>query len=140
MSEGYGQDVWCGDRLRTGRLARGIEGLGLAAYRRQITPRGMLRGNQESLNYGIDLSHYVGSLGVDLAVVALPGIIRAELSKDDRIANVEVVVTSESLPGGLARIRIVETITGYDSADSYELTLGVSTDGVELIGSRVIST
>jgi len=100
----------------------------------------MLRGNQESLNYGIDLSHYVGSLGVDLAVAALPGIIRAELSKDDRIANVEVVVTSESLPGGLARIRIVETITGYDSADSYELTLGVSTDGVELIGSRVIST
>ena len=137
MSEGYGIDTHCGTSLRTGRLVTGIVALGLACLRRQITPRGILRFRREPVNYGIDLAEYVGRLGPELAANALPGIIRAELSKDDRVADVEVRITREELSPGQWRLKIEELISGHGESEQYGLTLGVSTDGVEVIASAV---
>jgi hypothetical protein len=135
---GYGEDTWCGDRYRPGRTARGITNFALACYRRQITPRGVLRGGEDEENYGLDVAEYVGAVGVETAVAALPGLIRGELLKDDRAADVEVSIVSEEVQPGGWRLTIKEIISGHDDAEAFELTLSVTEDGATLIGTRVL--
>lgn len=93
MATDLGRDLSCTTGLRTGRFATAGRLVGEAAYRRLTTPRGSLRGGEEEQNYGLDLTELIGSASTKADAAALPGRIRTELSKDERIETVTVTVT-----------------------------------------------
>jgi hypothetical protein len=131
MAVGFGTDIWCLDSLQPGRFARGNVLLAQAVYRRWTTPRGTLRGGPEEANYGIDVAGYVGAVGPATAVAALPGIMRAEALKDDRVADVEVAAAWDQATETLT---LSAVIVPADGRASFPLTLAVDAVGVELIG------
>ncbi len=133
MATGYGVDVSCLDELETGRLVRGVELVAQAAYRRLTTPRGTLRGSDDAVAYGVDLAAYVGAIGYDAAIRALDGIIRNELLKDDRIADVRVTVTSSKQGPATTLVTDVYCVL-YESGETFTLTLSVSDVAAQLIG------
>ncbi len=132
MSTDYGRDVSCTDSLKTGRFVTGARLVGEAAYRRLTTPRGMLRGGEEEQNYGLDLTELCGATNPDSAAAALPGRIRSELSKDERIASVDVdVLVSKSGPETTFTITIeAQTV----AAGPFTLVLLASAVTIELLG------
>lgn len=134
MSVGYGEDVWCGNSLSTGRMARGRTNVALALYRRLITPRGTLQGGDEETAYGIDLTDYIGAVGTDNAIAMLPSVVAAELRKDDRVESVSAVATATQDAAGLVSISLVISVQLVDDDESFDLTIGVSSVGVELLG------
>jgi hypothetical protein len=134
VSTGYGLDTWCLDTLQPGRYARGPTLVAQALYRRLITPRGTLRGGDEESAYGFDVSAYCGSVGYDTALAALPGLVRGELLKDDRVSEVTVTATmSESGTGELAIELSIDVVLADESQD-FTLTLGVSSAAVAILG------
>src|SRR5688572_6315123 len=91
MATGYGIEAWCADGYVSGRFSSGPRNVALALYRRITTPRGMLGGvedDDEELNYGLDITAYIGAVGNDTAINALPGLVAGELGKDDRVRSV----------------------------------------------------
>ncbi len=127
-----GRDVSCTDSIRTGRFVTGARLVGEACYRRLTTPRGMLRGGEEEENYGLDLTELVGTTNIDSAAASLPGRIRAELEKDERVASVSVdVLVSKDGPASIFTITIeVQTL----AVGPFTLVLLASAVTVELIG------
>jgi hypothetical protein len=97
-----------------------------ALYRRLITPRGKLRGGDEESAYGLDLSGYVGAVTFETALGALPGLIRGELMKDDRVSDVAAVITSAKQSDGMVDLTIVVNVVLSDSGETFALTLGVT--------------
>lgn len=131
---GYGVDVWCVDRLVTGRLVRGPMVVLQALYRRLITPRGMLRGGDEEAAYGLDLSSYVGAVGYETSVKALPGLVRGELLKDDRVADVAVAATVSTDTAGEISIYLDVSVALHDEDESFPLQVRVTDTSVALVG------
>lgn len=137
MSVGYGFDTWCLDTLQPGRFASGAALVVQALYRRLITPRGTLRGGDEEGAYGLDVSGYCGAVGYSTAVYALPGLVQAELLKDDRVGpdlNVAAVITESG--NGAGGIEIQLSITGSlaDESGDFSLTLAVNDVTVSILG------
>lgn len=131
---GYGVDTWCGESLVVGRLSRGSVTVALAVFRRLITERGQLRYGDGAASYGLDVAGYVGSVGTDAAVAALPALIRAEVLKDDRVLDVDVVASAVSTdPGGLTQLRLELSGVLEDAETPFALTLDVSSVGVEIV-------
>lgn len=127
----FGRDVSCTDSLRTGRFATRARLVGEAAYRRLTTPRGMLRGGEEEASYGLDLTELVGSVATKADAAALPGRIRSELTKDERVARVEVGVDRVSEGPATA---FVVTVTAETDEGPFTLQLRASGVSVELLG------
>lgn len=130
---GYGQDTWCTNSLKPGRLVRGALLVGQAAYRRLITPRGRLRGGEAESNYGLGLSEMIGHVGGPRLAASLPAIVRAELLKDDRIAD---VTTQAVWDASTSTLNVVIVGMLHDSADNFELTLSVSEVTTTLLGLK----
>lgn len=101
-------------------------------YRRFTTPRGTLRGGREESTYGFDLAGYVGAVGTDLALVSLPGLLRAEGLKDERVADLRVTTARED-EAGATLLRVEIDVTLVDGS-RFPLTLGVDAVSVALIG------
>lgn len=133
MSTGYGVEIDCTDGLRTGRLVTGWRVVAHALFRRVITPRGTLRGSAEAQAYGIDLAGYVGAVGSATAVAALPGLVRGEWLKDDRVLDVNVTASSATDSAGLVMITLDAAVTLANEGESFDLTLAVSSGGVQLL-------
>ena len=127
----FGTDTSCTRSLRTGRLVTGARLVGEAAFRRLITPRGTLFGGEDEANYGEDLSRFVGTEQTESDAAALPGIIRTELLKDERIAEVDVQVT-RTLRGPLVTYDVM--IKATTDEGPFTLKLGVTAVSVELLG------
>jgi hypothetical protein len=134
MATGYGVDTWATDSLFTGRLARGKTLVAQACYRRLTTPRGTLRGGPEEENYGIDMSGLVGAHDPARVAAMLPSMIRGELLKDDRIADVDTQVTYALATDGTATFDVVINVATYDDGNDFELTLTVSSVTTKLVG------
>lgn len=133
MATNFGRDTSCTTSLRTGRLVTGARLVAESAYRRLTTPRGMLRGGEEELNFGLDLTEVIGSVKTAADAAALPGRIRAELKKDERIESVDVVVTeTTSGPGRSFAVR-VDALT---AEGPFTLAIAVSEVTVELLGIK----
>ena len=131
MSVDYGRDVSCTTSLKTGRFATGVRLVAEACYRRLTTPRGMLRGGEEEASYGYDLSELIGATNAKTVIASLPGRIRSELLKDQRIELVEVdVLTAKDGPGLTLEI----TIRCETGAGPFSLQLLASAVTVELLG------
>lgn len=137
MATGFGTDSHCYDAIRTGRLVSGLELLAQAIYRRLTTPRGTLDDGDEGLVYGLDLFDFVGTLGTDEAVAAIPDVIAAEVLKDDRIERVEVSASVERSSDGLVTVIVDIDAFPADQSQPFTLTLAVSDVTVELIGVSV---
>jgi hypothetical protein len=130
----FGRDTSCLTELRTGRFVTGARLVGESAYRRLTTPRGMLRGGEEDQNFGLDLSELVGSVQTKAEAAALPGRIKTELAKDERIESVDVIVTETTSSAGGRRFRVdIRATTGEGP---FTLAVSVSEVSVELIGLR----
>ncbi len=131
----YGVDTWCAGSLVPGRLARGSQVVAQAIYRRLTTPRGMLRGGDDAGAYGIDLVGYVGSVGTAVALQALPSVVRGEILKDDRVADVTVTPTISPQPSGLVDILLVIDVVLAEDGEDFSLTLAVGDTSVTILGS-----
>lgn len=130
MAADYGRDMSCTTSLQTMRYVSGAQLVAEAVYRRLTTPRGMLRGSEEDAEYGLDLTSFVGKGDPLTVAVSLPGKIRAELQKDERIIDVraEVLSVTEG-PATSFEIRIEATTDD----GPFELTLGVGDVSVEIL-------
>jgi hypothetical protein len=130
----YGTDTYCYDQIFTGRLASGFELIAQAVYRRLTTPRGTLDDGEEGSVYGFDLLDFVGTVGSDAAVDALPDAVVAEALKDDRVDRCEVTATVERSADGLATILLDVDIFPHDAAGPFTLSVSVSDVTVALLG------
>lgn len=125
MAVYFGVDLDCLDDLTEGM--REIAGAAVVAqdcYRRLITPRGQLL---DEPDYGFDLAELLSRWMTPEQVAAIPGLVRAELSKDERIDSVTVsaVATSE----GTVRL----TIKATTGAGPFVLGVDASPSAVNLL-------
>lgn len=127
----FGTDTWCLDSMRTGHLVTGPLLVAQAAYRRLITPRGMLQGGQDEANYGFDILTQLGTAVTPNTVAALPGMIQSELLKDERIQTADVVVTAAT-NGPAVTFNI--NIQAQTAAGPFTLVLSVNDVTVALLG------
>jgi hypothetical protein len=130
---GFGKESWCTDQLVTGRYATGWLIVAQALYRRLITPQGMLQWGEDESRYGFDLSGYVGAVGEDAALIALPSQVAAELAKDDRVSDVRAVVNTVDSGAGLLTILISVDVALKDEAGNFNLTMTVGQARTELV-------
>jgi hypothetical protein len=129
-----GQDVWCGRDYQPGRIATPRQNLALALYRRLITSRGTLRGGKEEESYGLDVEEYVGSVGTDVAIAALPALIAAECSKDNRVASVSARVIVDRGTNGLVSLTVELDVVPSDDLEDFTLALRLGDDGLRVEG------
>lgn len=123
--------------MHTGRLARGSAIVIQALYRRYITPRGTLRGisdDDEDLAYGFDVCAYVGAVGTDTAIMALPGIMAAEGLKDDRVASLAFTVIASTDANGDTTLLIEGSGVLVAEDEAFAFTLSVDDVTVTLLG------
>jgi hypothetical protein len=133
MTTGLGVEMYCLDRMRTGKYVSGRAALAQAIYRRLTTPRGTLRGGDDEQAYGIDLPGFVGDTATQIAVAALPGIIRAELLEDDRIVDAVATVIADAPSNGLVTLTIEIRVVPVDDDAELTLTIAVTETSVELL-------
>jgi hypothetical protein len=86
----------------------------------------MLRWGEEESRYGLDLSGFIGAHGDEMAVLALPTLVAAELGKDDRVADVLCVVASSTESSGLVTLELTIDVALKDAGGSFTLTLSVT--------------
>lgn len=130
---GFGRDLSCTTSIRPDLAEVAPDspvGVGEAAIRRLITPRG---GLPDDRDYGLDLRSYANR-GVSVNELRdLEGMIRSEVMKDDRIANATVVVTAPTM-NALDVSILIEPEDG--TRTPFSLVLGLSDGDVvkEVIG------
>lgn len=131
-----GLDTSCTDSLRAGRLVRTFRTLvAEACYRRLITPRGTLRGGEQEANYGLDLAGLVGSVvpsGGAALIASLPGQIKLELVKDERVNDVATAITSTT--NGAKGLSLALTLRITTDEGAVSLLLAADTVTVALLG------
>lgn len=127
----YGRDISVTQSLRTGRFATNLQLVGEACYRRLTTPRGMLRGGEDEANYGLDLTDLIGSSNPLQLSQTLPGRIRSELLKDERVDGVDVSLT-RSVSGPSTTFNIVIDVT--TAAGPFTLQLLATAVTTSLLG------
>ncbi len=130
----YGVDIFAYDQIFTGRLASGVELVAQAIFRRLNTARGTLRDGDEGLVYGLDLLDFVGTVGTQNAVDALPDAVVAEILKDDRVARAEASAAIQRTSEGLVTIVLDIDVTLTEADETFTLTLGVGDVSVALLG------
>lgn len=123
----FGSDTSCTNELKPGRLVSGNRLVAEAAYRRLTTPRGSLRGGEDEQNYGLDLSELIGE---DARILpALPQMIKNELTKDERIEDVNAIVTvNNTVP-----VEVTIDIEAFTADGPFSLQIGVDAVTVELL-------
>lgn len=129
----YGVEMWCADKLVSGRYSRGVLTVALALYRRLITPRGTLRGGDDEAAYGLDITALVGAVGYETAIGTLPGRIQGELEKDERVASVSVSVTPEYDAGGVVSLTIEIDVRLKAEDQEFQLSVSVNDLNTDLI-------
>lgn len=132
MTTNFGKDTFCLDALQPGRMARGPMLVAQNQYHRLITPRGMLRGGPDEENYGINLAELVGQADTQAKRNALPGQIRAELMKEERVTDVQVSMSTETAPNGL--VSYFFTVNGQTAEGPFQFVVKASDVTVELLG------
>lgn len=134
MTTNFGRDTSCGATLRTGRLSSGVRLVAENAYHRLTTPRGMLRGGEDEQNYGLDLAEYIGAQADAAVAATLPGVIRNELLKDERIDTVDVQVSELRTSVAVSYEITVECLT---AEGPFQLQIAASSVSTALLGITV---
>ena len=127
---GYGTDIWCETDLHPRMLeVDGFATLALAQalVRRLDCPRGQLLDDPD---YGLDIRGMLNRGLTAAELRAMPGQIRSELEKDDRVDQV-VVTLSPSSTGSSLLIKVA--VSAVDSRlGDFALTLNASSAEVLL--------
>lgn len=131
-----GLDTSCTDSLHAGRLVRTFNGLvAEACYRRLTTPRRTLRGGEQEANYGLDVAGLIGAVvpsGGAALIASLPGQIKLELTKDERVIDTATTITStENGAKGLSLSLTVRIVTDEGAVS---LLLAADSVTVALLG------
>lgn len=122
----YGTDLdWANDLNPTGRMVSGIELLGQVAFHRWRTPRGACL---DAPDDGLDISEYLSSGMTPAEIAAIPGDMRAELLKDDRFEDCEVVLSQITPDSFKVRARITPA-----NGPEFDLVLSVADAAVKLL-------
>lgn len=131
VAEPYGRDTSATTRIHRGRVVSGARLLAEAAFRRLITDRGTLL---DAPNYGFALKTFLNADMTPARRAALPGLIRLELQKDERIVqgSVRVVVTEERTTSGAFEWTIDISATGVDEGP-FTFSVAASAVTVELL-------
>ncbi|WP_438041453.1 hypothetical protein [Sorangium sp. So ce128] len=126
--DGFGADLDCADDLRDDlRMAGPTLALAQAAYRRLTTPRG---GVIDAPDYGFDLRSLLSRGMTPAELAAVPGLVRGELTKDERFEDVET------------RARMLDSATlelvirCHTAAGPFELTMNVTAAAAAFAGVR----
>lgn len=125
-SEPYGRDTSATNRISRGRMVSGARLLAEAMFRRLITDRGTLL---DDPNYGFSLRTFLSAEMTPARRAALPGLVRLELQKDERLVegSVRVEVTEERLPSGAFSWEIDVSAVGIETGP---FTFSVAADAV----------
>lgn len=134
MATDFGTDTSCLDSLHTGRLSSGLQLVAEAAYRRLITPRGMLRGGEDEANYGLDLLDAIGGIASPSQAAAIPGQIEQELLKDQRIDTVSATVDA-TVDGPATSYKISIDVTTAEGP--FSLVLSVDDVNLQILNLQV---
>lgn len=127
VSTDFGADVSCWDDidpLAVDLLPDDTNVVAQDAYHRLITPKGSLLDDPD---WGIDILDFIHQPASAAYLASLPGIVRSELAKDDRIDSVEVTVTLQ--PSDSMRI----SVRGETADGPFDFVVGVSASGTELV-------
>jgi len=127
----FGTDTHSELSYASGRYASGLLLVAQNALHRLITPPGMLRGGKEEGLYGIDIPGLVGH-GV-ASIATIPSRIRAQLMRDERIADVGTTITESTV--GPATTVVIKVLC-HTQIGPFELLLSVA-DGevtVKILG------
>lgn len=126
MTVDYGTDLdWGADLSKTAGTVSGTKLLGQAVYHRLMTPRGS---QLDCPDDGIDLQEYLSLPMTPAQLAGVPGEVRQEILKDERIQDAEVIMT-KLVDGFKLTIRC----TPAEGPD-FELTLGVDAAATKLLG------
>lgn len=128
---GYGRDLSCTSELSptlTEVDPMSTRGIAEATLRRLTTPRGMLPGDP---SYGLDVRAFCSRGTPEAELRDLAGIVRGEVTKDDRIADVRVSVTRP----GMGELRIeLRLVPAAPAGTPFSLILAVTSAAVLLEG------
>lgn len=123
----YGIDTSCTDKLLPGVLARGVQVVAEAIYRRLTTPRGMLL---EDPDYGRDVREYLSMEMTPTNLARVPGEIRNEVMKDDRIESCELTST---ITGTGASVALEVTLDCVCGSGPFDLSVFLTPTTVDII-------
>lgn len=122
----YGTDLdWASDLAKNAGTVSGTKLLGQAVFRRLITPRGSAFDCPDD---GLDIQEFLSLPMTQAQLAAVPGVIRQEILKDERITGAEIALTKLA-DGFDLKIRCTPS-----EGPDFELTLGVSAAAVKLLG------
>lgn len=131
----YGQDIdWADDMSPTAELVSGVKLLSQAVYRRLITPKGSCL---DSPDDGLALEDFLHEGLTEAELAAIPGQVRQEILKDDRIIGVDIEAT-KTLTDGLLGFELAITCTPSEGPD-FDLTISVSAAAVKLLSANEAS-
>lgn len=126
--DALGVDLDCADDLDPMMgLASGLRTIAQAVYRRLSTPRGMII---DAPDYGFDLRSLLHKGMTPAEQASIPGRVRAEVLKDERIERAEVQLASAT-PDALSLV-----IRCHTAAGPFRLTLDVTAAAVVLTEVR----
>lgn len=131
---GYGSDLSCADDLDANLTELdGSDPLLIAqsAFRRITTARGTL---EDDPDYGIDIREDLSRANGTEERRSLAGRVRAEISKDERIASVTVTVVD------IGAERSIEIIGVPENADNAEFRLVVALEDGETLLKEIAAT
>lgn len=124
----FGVDLSCVDDLDPAMAeVSGIEVLRQAIARRLMTPRGAL---WQDPNYGLDLRGYISKATDGAVLASLPGQVRLEILKDERIDSATVQVQRVTL------FEIDMSVSCTCGLGPFSLALSVSEAAVRLTGGK----
>lgn len=128
----YGTDLdWLDDMNPTGAMVSGTTLLGQAVYRRLITPRGSCL---DSPDDGLALEEFLHAPLTDAALAAIPGQVRQEILKDERIAGVDIQASTQLIGRG-AGFSLAIRCTPAAGPD-FELVVSVSVAATKLLSLK----
>lgn len=131
----FGTDVSCFDDLDLLREVSGLDLVREDVLWRLQTPRASGILAADAPNYGLDLLSLIGSSTVDNDAAALAGMIRNELTKDERISDVRVDVHRYT-EGPSTRCEVL--ILCYTDEGPFDLVLGVGEDVEGVLSMSVL--
>jgi hypothetical protein len=126
----FGLDVWSREDADPTLVAIDLDLVGQDLFWRLQTPRGSGILATDAPEYGMDLLDAIGSANTAADAAALPGRIRSEATKDERINDCVVTVVSSTL-GPVTTWTI--TIVATTDAGPFTLVLSANDVTVELI-------
>lgn len=128
----FGQDTYCVNSLKTGRMTSGAMIVGQRFYHALITPRGALLGGPDEESFGEDLAELVGAPGWKDSERAIRAKVQRAASKDEEILSVATdILTTIATTGAVSH----EVRISADTARGpFSLVLSIDEMSVSLVG------